>query len=351
MKTPVCLRLLYFVFATGLAFGTAGCAPKVLDVGVPPYGTSSGGSGGSSVTCTGTCYVDPTGSDTTGDGSSGNPFQTITFALSIASAGATVQVNPGTYQAPSETFPLQVPANVILEGDVPNSGQGSTPTEITGTALIVPSVIDAANGTPAEATVVLGSGSTIEGFYIVGVSPTPGDSGELIAIIYPVANVNVLSNFLQGANASGILEQSTGSNTINSTVILAAGFADFTSFCTASGTPICLGGVSTGDVFQQDAFATSTSYGVVIENSGGGGVFDLGGGGVSAGANTICNNGGAGVYVNISPAATIWLQGEGWNNATPTQNNAVSGGPWDIVDQNNVSTINAGSPLSAGCPY
>ncbi|MDX1437336.1 MAG: DUF1565 domain-containing protein, partial [Anaerolineales bacterium] len=45
----------------------------------------------------GTFYVDPTGSDGSGDGSSGNPWGTITHALQQVPDGSTVLVRPGTY--------------------------------------------------------------------------------------------------------------------------------------------------------------------------------------------------------------------------------------------------------------
>lgn len=42
-------------------------------------------------------YVATTGNDTTGDGSSGNPWRTIQKAAQVATAGQTVSVAPGTY--------------------------------------------------------------------------------------------------------------------------------------------------------------------------------------------------------------------------------------------------------------
>ena len=44
-----------------------------------------------------TYYVATTGDDTTGDGSSGNPWATMTHALTMVSAGDTIEVGPGTY--------------------------------------------------------------------------------------------------------------------------------------------------------------------------------------------------------------------------------------------------------------
>jgi hypothetical protein len=43
-------------------------------------------------------YVKTTGSDTTGDGSSGNPYATIGFALTRVATGGTVRVAAGTYR-------------------------------------------------------------------------------------------------------------------------------------------------------------------------------------------------------------------------------------------------------------
>jgi parallel beta-helix repeat protein len=44
-----------------------------------------------------TYYVDPSGSDTTGDGSQGHPWASLRHAAGQVEAGATVLINPGTY--------------------------------------------------------------------------------------------------------------------------------------------------------------------------------------------------------------------------------------------------------------
>ena len=44
-----------------------------------------------------TYYVATTGSDTTGDGSAGNPWATIQYAINQSSSGDTVTVEEGTY--------------------------------------------------------------------------------------------------------------------------------------------------------------------------------------------------------------------------------------------------------------
>jgi uncharacterized repeat protein (TIGR02543 family) len=110
-------------------------------------------------------FVDAVSGSDTNPGTSASPFKTITHALTFASvSGDQVNVKPGTYDTTNgETFPLQVPAGVILIGDEPNRGNGTIPTKISGGA------------------VTLGAGSTIAGFFATwsignGIVPTAGNS-------------------------------------------------------------------------------------------------------------------------------------------------------------------------------
>jgi len=65
------------------------------------------------------------GSDTQGDGSRSNPFKTITYAISRASAGSIIQLLPGVYSAESgEVFPIRLKAGLILRGDESTLGEG-----------------------------------------------------------------------------------------------------------------------------------------------------------------------------------------------------------------------------------
>jgi hypothetical protein len=71
-------------------------------------------------------YVDATTTEgnVVGDGSSGNPWQTITYALTQTSTYDVINVRPGTYSAAmsgsQETFPLQI-VDKALVGTVPHS--------------------------------------------------------------------------------------------------------------------------------------------------------------------------------------------------------------------------------------
>src|SRR5205807_3244735 len=63
----------------------------------------------------------PAGLDTN-PGTQSLPFKTITHAMSVATtSGSTVHVAPGTYTS-GETFPITVPAGVLLIGDETNKG-------------------------------------------------------------------------------------------------------------------------------------------------------------------------------------------------------------------------------------
>ncbi len=70
-----------------------------------------------------TIYVDAVnGDDVTGDGTSGNPYMSITTGLGDANYGDTVDIAPGTYSASEtgESFPLPIsPSKITLQGSDP----------------------------------------------------------------------------------------------------------------------------------------------------------------------------------------------------------------------------------------
>ncbi|MDZ8028671.1 MAG: DUF1565 domain-containing protein [Nostoc sp. SerVER01] len=71
-------------------------------------------------------YVNPsTGADTAGAGVTANaPYKSISFALSQAQTGATIQLAPGNYsQESGETFPILLKPGVTLRGDESTRGQ------------------------------------------------------------------------------------------------------------------------------------------------------------------------------------------------------------------------------------
>ncbi|MCF2972498.1 DUF1565 domain-containing protein [Synechococcus sp. Nb3U1] len=65
------------------------------------------------------------GSDTRGDGSRNNPFQTITHAAQRAPSGSVIQLFPGVYSEQSgEIFPIRLRGGLTLRGDESTLGEG-----------------------------------------------------------------------------------------------------------------------------------------------------------------------------------------------------------------------------------
>jgi hypothetical protein len=72
-----------------------------------------------------TLYVNPLTGKDAGVGNAQAPFKTLTRALAVASAGTTIHLASGTYNAAGgENFPLVVPAGVMILGHEPSKGKG-----------------------------------------------------------------------------------------------------------------------------------------------------------------------------------------------------------------------------------
>ncbi|MFA5113008.1 MAG: DUF1565 domain-containing protein [Candidatus Margulisiibacteriota bacterium] len=132
---------------TGLSIGTTLCVTATNNLN----DTSQFSSGRLVALAPSDLYVALTGSDTTGTGSVGSPFRTVTKALSQITAGYAVHVAAGTYNsAGGEAIPLTVPASTRLLG----AGRGLTTLE--GTPV----------GTTIDHLVKLEANSTLEGFAV-----------------------------------------------------------------------------------------------------------------------------------------------------------------------------------------
>jgi hypothetical protein len=111
--------LFYTCAATPSSTGTGGSSSSAAPVVLPDY------------------YVDAAAGLDTNPGTSGQPFQTITKALTTADSNKIIKVNPGTYNAAlGETFPLVMKPGQVLIGDISNKGVGSTPTYIVGVGSV-----------------------------------------------------------------------------------------------------------------------------------------------------------------------------------------------------------------------
>ncbi len=75
-------------------------------------------------------YVNPSTGNDSASGSQVTPLKTITKATQQATAGSSIRLMPGTYNAATgEVFPLVVPSNVTVVGDESQKGKG---VQITG---------------------------------------------------------------------------------------------------------------------------------------------------------------------------------------------------------------------------
>ncbi len=135
-------------------------------------------------------YVAATGDDRA-SGTCVTPFATITPALSLVPARGRVGVGPGTYTAPNETFPLEVPTSVSLIGDEAQIGADVV---ISGGGPIPES-------TNIKATIQPGDSSTIAGFTITD-APTTGGTGMGVVITEP--GVTLRNNTITGSITDGI---------------------------------------------------------------------------------------------------------------------------------------------------
>lgn len=88
-------------------------------------------------------YISPAGNDSTGNGTSGNPWQTISKAVSSTSSGDTINCLAGTYTWSSQTF--------------------STPRNVVGVSGAAAAIFDAGAAHPLWTNSIVGGTLTITG--------------------------------------------------------------------------------------------------------------------------------------------------------------------------------------------
>lgn len=129
-----------------------------------------------------TLYVSTTGSNTTGNGSANAPYQTISYALSVAASGSTIVVEPGTYdESLTVTNSVRITADAQLSGNASNTilnasgnnngilidGAGADNTSVSGLTI---------ENTNAEGVLVVNSNNVVLSHLIVthtGLNPSP----------------------------------------------------------------------------------------------------------------------------------------------------------------------------------
>ena len=79
-------------------------------------------------------YIAPTGNDTTGDGSTGNPYLTLAKAVTMASASDTIKVKEGTYTV-ADTVAVSL-SGLIIESEDQDASKVTFKTSTTGNFVI-----------------------------------------------------------------------------------------------------------------------------------------------------------------------------------------------------------------------
>jgi hypothetical protein len=274
-------------------------------------------------------YVSASAGLDTNPGTQSSQFKTITHAMSVATrSGTTVRVAPGTYGS-SETFPITVPAGVLLIGDETNKGGGSTPTSIVGGGL-------APGATAGSVGVALlpGTGSTIAGFTVTN---NNGSFADRRGLILRNSTVTLRNNTVTGAtHKAGVYIDASTNHVITGNRIVDNGGTG-----TGSGLAFSKGGV--GSKVENNVI-TGNGFGVEYDVAGG----DLGGGSAgSAGGNVISCNTQNGLVSFAPTAIMITAASNLWDHALPTRG---SGAGDDIYDSSGLATINATPAAQASNP-
>ncbi|BAZ68393.1 MAG: DUF1565 domain-containing protein [Pelatocladus maniniholoensis HA4357-MV3] len=154
-------------------------------------------------------YVNPTsGSDSAGAGTSqAQPYKTITYALSQAQSGTTIQLAPGTYNKESgEVFPLTIKQGLTLRGDQTTRGQGVL---IVGSGKYVSPTFASQN-----VTIKTENNSTISGITVTN----PDSRGT--AVWVESTNPTITSSVFTNSVRDGIFVTGKGTPTIENNIFV-----------------------------------------------------------------------------------------------------------------------------------
>ncbi|MCC7386705.1 MAG: right-handed parallel beta-helix repeat-containing protein [Deltaproteobacteria bacterium] len=145
--------------------------------------------------CRFTRYVDAVQGLDSNPGTRALPFRTVTRAVASISAGQSIKVWPGTYDAAlGEVFPIRLPARANLWGDAPRRGSGVAPTSIDGAGT--------ASGGSYQAALILSPNCHVAGFRF-----RPGSTVLAFGILGADAVVDIRRNTFEagygGINITG----------------------------------------------------------------------------------------------------------------------------------------------------
>ncbi|NEQ97212.1 MAG: DUF1565 domain-containing protein [Cyanothece sp. SIO2G6] len=187
-------------------------------------------------------YVNPAlGSNTQGDGTERQPYQTITYALDQADGSTVIELAPGSYtQDTGEQFPLTVKPDVILRGDEAN--RGSTVLLIGGGTVISPTFAR------QNVTIVALEESQIRGLTIT--NPYTRGTAVWVESANPIIRDNTFTRSLR----DGVFVTGTGNPLIEDNV-----------FRDNDGNGIAVAKDSTGTI--RDNLFEDTGFGIAISQN------------------------------------------------------------------------------------
>lgn len=227
-------------------------------------------------------YVDAWyGSDWNGDGSYGYPFLTITHALQHADKNDIVYVARGTYNSSlGETFPLNVPVDVTVEGDVANLGNGSTATFVQASASFA---------------MTLASGAKVRGIKITN---TGGPGVKIDGV-----NATLEFSTITGCSSDGVQLLGTNTSLVTNNTISSNTGSGIVTFGSAAPT------------IQQNSIVSNSQNGVHAKDASAPNL---------AGGNTLNNNNGVGLY-HDSTAASISAPNNTWRGLVQGSSGTTGG--------------------------
>jgi uncharacterized repeat protein (TIGR02543 family) len=259
-----------------------------------------------------------TGNDSNGGTTSATAFKTITRALSVATtAGQRVNVAAGTYTAATgESFPLYIPAEVTLTGNVPGQGSGvvilggGEPSAYSGAGWI-------------SNTVVMENQSVLEGFTVTnnsGLGSFP--QGVLLDSHYVSNGAVVRNNTITGSPGGGIyVNGGSSGGSIHDNIVTANPHFSL-AFVGSGGSGTSVYNNTFGDLVDLDTLGP-----------------DLGGGAAgSPGHNSFV---GAADPTYFGCGGTVYAENNHWNNNPPTVGSW--GGGFDVGIANSTTVYITGS--------
>lgn len=280
-----------------------------------------------------TYYISPSGNDSTGNGSQGNPWQTIAKAITASASGDTINLAAGTYTWPTAT--QNIPGRTFI-------GQGIDKTVVDGAAASIAGFVMSGTVTFQQIrftnAVKTSTGNTA--FFYVQVNGTH---------VFTFSNCQFDSLTWNSANAGGIIQvvyNVTGSVTLNVSNCLFA-------YCKSSGLNqdghiwAANGSVSTVNV-TNCTFVTNRSGSQNVAIIGG-----LGSGTLWVLKNNICYD-VSGTNPQFVSASSPSYTGSNANviygySSVPTLTGTIASDPLMVDPLNNLFQLRPGSPaMDAG---